>query len=56
MSGEAADGQETVALSPSALMLGVLLVSLLGVVWVGVYPAPLVDLIDAASHAILPAS
>ncbi len=54
--GEAAAGQETLALSPSALMLGVLLVSLLGVVWVGVYPAPLVDLIDAASHAILPAS
>ena len=53
---EAVDGQDTLALSPSALMLGVLIVSLLGVVWVGVYPAPLVDLIDAASHAILPAS
>ena len=43
------------ALSPSAIMLGVLSVGLLAVVWVGVYPAPLLDLIEAASRALLPA-
>ena len=40
-------------LSPSLLMMGVLAVGLLAVVFVGVYPAPLLDLIDAASQAIL---
>ena len=42
------------ALSPSFLMLGVLAIGLLAVVLVGVYPAPLLDLIQAASQAILP--
>ena len=42
------------ALSPSWLMLTVLSLGLLGVIWVGVYPAPLVDIIESASQAILP--
>jgi len=50
-----ATAQQDLALSPSVLMLGVLSVGLLAVVWVGVYPAPLLDLIEAASQAILPA-
>ena len=42
------------ALKPSALMIGVALVMLVGVLWLGVYPAPLLDAIEAASKAILP--
>ena len=42
------------ALSPSWLMLTVLSLGLMGVIWVGVYPAPLVDIIESASQAILP--
>ncbi len=42
------------ALKPSALMIGVALVMLVGVFWLGVYPAPLLDAIEAASRAILP--
>ena len=40
-------------LSPSPLMMGVIVVGLLAVVFVGVYPAPVLDLIEAASQAIL---
>lgn len=39
--------------SPPALLLGVMAVGLLAVVLIGVYPAPLLDLIAAASQAIL---
>ena len=39
---------------PSATMLAVLGVGLLAVFWIGIYPAPLMDTIDAASKAILP--
>ena len=46
----------TLRLTPSATMLAVLAVTLLGVVLVGVYPAPLLDAINAASQAILPGS
>ena len=46
--------QQELALSPSVLMLAVLSVGVLAVIWVGVYPAPLLDLIEAASRAILP--
>ncbi|PKB78630.1 MAG: hypothetical protein BZY88_17440 [SAR202 cluster bacterium Io17-Chloro-G9] len=58
-SGEAEGGTAVAAgsvevLSPSILMLGVLVVGLVAVVAIGVYPAPLVDLIEAASQAILP--
>ncbi len=42
------------ALSPSALMVVVVAVSLIGVFWLGVYPAPLLEAIEAASQAILP--
>ena len=52
--GSSAAVQHDLALSPSVLMLAVLSVGLLGVIWVGVYPAPLLDLIEAASQAILP--
>jgi len=63
--GEGAHGDVTasggtdgtgLSLTPSVLMLTVLAVSLVGVFWVGVYPAPLLDVINAASHAILPGS
>jgi NADH-quinone oxidoreductase subunit N len=40
--------------SPSALLLTVLALGLLAVLWLGVYPAPLLDVIEAASRAILP--
>jgi NADH-quinone oxidoreductase subunit N len=53
----AAPGWPALALAPpSALMLVVLAVSLLGVFWVGVYPSSLLDVIDAASRAIMPGS
>ena len=39
---------------PSALILTVLVLGLLAVLALGVYPAPLLDLIDASSRAILP--
>ena len=48
------DGESIQTLSPSLLIQGVLAVGLVGVVAVGVYPAPLLDLIQAASIAILP--
>ena len=41
-------------LAPPILVMGVLAVGLLAVVLIGVYPAPLLDLIAAASQAILP--
>jgi NADH-quinone oxidoreductase subunit N len=43
-------------LSPSWVLLAVLVLGLVGVFWVGVYPAPLLDVIEAASRAILPGS
>jgi NADH:ubiquinone oxidoreductase subunit 2 (subunit N) len=52
--GSSATEQQGLALTPSVLMLAVLSVGLLGVIWVGVCPAPLMDLIEAASQAILP--
>ena len=48
-----ATAQQDLALSPSVLMLGVLSVGLLAVVWVGVYPAPLVDAIQHAADVLL---
>ena len=49
----AAEGTATLA-RPSALMLTVLGLGLVAVLWLGVYPAPLLDLIDAASRSIFP--
>ena len=40
-------------LSPSALMVVVVIVNLIGVFWLGVYPAPLLEAIEAASKAIM---
>lgn len=39
---------------PSGLILTVLGLSLLAVLWLGIYPAPLLDFIDGASRSILP--
>ena len=40
--------------SPSILLLGVLFITLAAVFWIGVYPSPLLEPIEAASRAILP--
>jgi len=42
------------AKSPSILLLGVLFITLAAVFWIGVYPSPLLEPIEAASRAILP--
>jgi formate hydrogenlyase subunit 3/multisubunit Na+/H+ antiporter MnhD subunit len=42
------------AKAPSVLMLAVLVVGLAAVFWIGVYPSPLLEAIEAASQAILP--
>jgi NADH-quinone oxidoreductase subunit N len=39
---------------PSALILTVLVFGLLAVLWLGVYPAPLLDFIDEASRSLVP--
>ena len=39
---------------PSLTILAVLGAGLLAVFWIGVYPAPLIDTIEAASRAIMP--
>ena len=44
----------SLAKSPSLLILFVLVVSLAAVFWIGVYPSPLLEPIEAASRAILP--
>ena len=51
---EDAPGAEVTELpSPSPLILTVLALGLVAVVWLGVYPAPLLDLVELASRAIL---
>ncbi len=42
------------AASPSALLMAVIAVGVAALFWIGVYPAPLLDPIEAASQAILP--
>ncbi len=44
----------TLTSAPSAVMLSVLGIGLAAVFWIGVYPAPLLGPIEAASRAILP--
>ena len=39
---------------PSITILAVLGAGLLAVFWIGIYPAPLIDTIEAASRAIMP--
>ena len=39
---------------PSLPLAAVIGISFLAVVWIGVYPAPLLEVVDAASRAILP--
>jgi NADH:ubiquinone oxidoreductase subunit 4 (subunit M) len=36
------------------LLLAVLAIGVVAMVWIGVYPAPILDPIEAASRAILP--
>jgi NADH:ubiquinone oxidoreductase subunit 4 (subunit M) len=40
---------------PSVSLAVVLVVGLAAVIWLGVYPAPLLEAVEAASRAILPA-
>ncbi len=47
-------GASASAVRPYPLLAGVLAVGLLAVVFLGVYPGPLLDLIEPASRAILP--
>ena len=51
---EAAGQTAVPSFRPSAVMITVMLVTLIGVFWVGVYPAPFLEAIDAASLAIRP--
>ncbi len=51
---EGSAGSEILSFTPSPVMIVVLLATLVGVFWVGVYPAPFLEAIDAASMAILP--
>ena len=44
----------SLAANPSILLLGVLVIALAAVFWIGVYPSPLLEPIEAASRAILP--
>jgi NADH-quinone oxidoreductase subunit N len=50
--GNAAELSASIA-KPSRIIAGVLLVGLLVVVWLGVYPAPLLEIIDIASQALI---
>ena len=52
--GPAQQGGTGLAKAPSVLMLAVLVVGLAAVFWIGVYPSPLLEAIEAASQAILP--
>lgn len=51
---EALPERATLPASPSVLLLTVMVLTLLAVLWLGVYPAPLLDVVEAASRAILP--
>ena len=52
--GDAPEGTGSLALAPSPLIIGVLVVMVLGTFFVGVYPFPIVEVLDAATLAILP--
>ena len=39
---------------PSVALAAVIGISFLAVLWIGVYPAPLLEAVEAASRAILP--
>ena len=45
---------ESLARAPSVVLLSVLVVGLAALLWIGVYPSPLLEPIEAASRAILP--
>ena len=46
---------QSAKLSPTPLLIGVLVVMVLGTIFVGVFPFPIVEAIEAATAAILPA-
>ena len=54
-SSEGHNGARDRGLSPSVLIIGVLAVMVLGTIFVGLYPFPIVEALDAATAAILPA-
>ena len=45
---------ESLTRAPSVVLLSVLVVGLAALLWIGVYPSPLLEPIEAASRAILP--
>jgi NADH:ubiquinone oxidoreductase subunit 2 (subunit N) len=51
---EAPQGLAGLAVRPPVLLLAVLVIGVVAMLWIGVYPAPLLDPIEAASRAILP--
>ena len=51
---EASPGLTGLAGRPPVLLLAVLAIGVVAMVWIGVYPAPILDPIEAASRAILP--
>jgi NADH-quinone oxidoreductase subunit N len=51
---EASQGLTGQAGRPPALLLAGVAIGVVAMVWIGVYPAPLLDPIEAASRAILP--
>jgi NADH:ubiquinone oxidoreductase subunit 4 (subunit M) len=54
VAGEASEGLTGLAGRPPVLLLAVLAIGVVAMIWIGVYPAPLLDPIEAASRAILP--
>ena len=58
--GEATAPDEDTAATPAVLrfpslpLAAVIGISFLAVVWIGIYPAPLLEVVEAASRAILP--
>ncbi|MDP6131551.1 MAG: NADH-quinone oxidoreductase subunit N [Dehalococcoidia bacterium] len=51
---EVSQGLTGLAGKPPVLLLAVLAIGVVAMVWIGVYPAPILDPIEAASRAILP--
>jgi NADH-quinone oxidoreductase subunit N len=51
---EVSEGLTGLAGRPPVLLLAVLAIGVVAMIWIGVYPAPLLDPIEAASRAILP--
>ncbi len=52
--GDLLEEHPALAIRPSLPMLAVLGSGLAGIIWLGVYPKPLIDAIEAASRAVMP--